>query len=61
MRILIDKSLKHFYNVIGKSNIMQTWTYINVLDIKGKHNFKVVYYIHIVEIPINKGANYYKL
>ena len=28
--------------------------------IKGKHNFKL-YFTHIVEIPTNKGANYYKL
>ena len=32
MRILIEKSLMHFY-IIGKSNIMQTWKYIIVLDI----------------------------
>jgi len=24
---------------------MQTWKYIIVLDIKGKHNFKLFYYI----------------
>jgi len=29
--------------------------YISVLKIKGKHNFKYVYYIHIVEIPTQKG------
>jgi len=58
MRILIDKGLKHFYNyVIGKSNIMLTWKYIIVLNIKGKHNFKQFYYIHIVEIPTQKGEH----
>ena len=25
---------------MGKSNIMLTWKYIGVLNIKGKHNFK---------------------
>ena len=34
--------------------------YITVLDIKGKHDFKLFYYIHIVEILTNKGANSYK-
>ena len=34
---------------------------IVVLDVKGNHNFKHFYYIHIVEIPTNKGANSYKL
>ena len=38
---------------------MLTWTYILVLDIKGKHNFKLFYYIHIIEIPTNKGAHSY--
>ena len=47
--------------VIGKSNIMQTWNYIIVLDIKGKQNFKFCYCIHFEEIPANKGANSYKL
>ena len=32
-----------------------------VLDIKEKENLKLFYYIHIVEIPTNKGANSYKL
>jgi len=35
--------------------------YIPVLDIKGKHDFKLFYYIHIVEILTNKGANSYTL
>ena len=30
-------------------------------DIKGKYNFKLFYNKHIVELPINKGANPYKL
>ena len=34
---------------------MLTWTYISVLKIKGKHNFKHFYYIHIVEIATQKG------
>jgi len=38
---------------------MLTWTHI--IDIQGKHNFKLFCYIHIVEIPANKGANSYKL
>jgi len=40
---------------------MFTWNYIIVLNIKRKHNFKQFYYIHIIEIPTNKGANSYKL
>jgi len=35
---MIVQGLKHFC-VIGKSNIMQTRTYITGLDIKGKPNF----------------------
>jgi len=63
MRIMIGKALKHFY-MLGKSNIMLTWTYSIVLNIKEKHNCKPVSYTsytHIVEIPTNKGANSYKL
>ena len=51
------QSTEAFLYVIGKSNIMQTWKYICVLNIKGKHNFKHVYYIHIVETPIQKGEH----
>ena len=40
---------------------MFKWNYIIVLNIKGKHNCKQFYYIHIVEISTNKGANSYKL
>jgi len=42
---------------------MSTWKYIIVLDIKGKHNFnfRLFYYIHIVVIPTNKGANSCKM
>ena len=40
---------------------MLKWTYIIVLDISGKHNFKLFYCILIIEIPANKGANSYKL
>ena len=39
LRIVIEKVLNHVY-AIGKSNIMLTWEYIVVLNIKGKHNFK---------------------
>jgi len=35
--------------------------YIIVLDIEGKLIFKLIYYIHIIEIPNNKGAYSYKL
>ena len=28
---------------------------------KGNHNFKLFYYMHIVEILTNNGANLYKL
>jgi len=57
------QSTEAFLYVIGKSNIMLTWKYIIVLDIKGKHNFQLFYYIYynqIVEKPTNKGANSYK-
>jgi len=33
-----------FLYVIGMSNIMLTWNYVNFLNIKGKHNFKQFYY-----------------
>jgi len=39
---------------------MLTWKYIGVLNIKGKHNFKHFYYIHIVEIPTQKGEHSWK-
>jgi len=39
LRIVIEKVLNHVY-AIGKSNIMLTWEYIVVLNIKGKHNLK---------------------
>ena len=36
-------------------------TYTIVFELKGKHNFKLLtVYIHIIEIPTNKGANSYK-
>jgi len=53
MRFLIDKSLEHFY----MSTNMQTLKYIIFLNIKGKHNFKHLYYIHIVDIPTQKGEH----
>ena len=31
--------------------------YIIVLNIKGKHIFQHLYYIHIVEIPTQKGEH----
>ena len=48
-----------FIYVIGKSNIMLTWQYIIVLNfnIKGMHNFKYFCYIHMVEIPTQKGEH----
>ena len=56
MRILIDKSTEAFLYVKGKFNIMQTWKYIIVLDLKENtiSNFFTTLYIHIVEIPTNK-------
>ena len=51
------QSTEVFLNIIGKSNIMLTWKYIGVLNIKGKHNFKHFYYIHIIEIPTQKGEH----
>ena len=42
---------------IGESNVMFTWSYIIVLDIKGKHNFK----LYTNSIPTNKEVNSYKL
>jgi len=54
---------RHAHSVIGTSDITKTWKYIIALDIKGKHNFKLFYYIHvhIVEISTNKRANSNKL
>ena len=37
---------------------MRTWKYIIVLNIKGKHNFKQFYYIHIAEIPTQRENTY---
>jgi len=39
---------------------MQTLKYINVLNIKEKNNFKHLYYIHIVDIPTQKGEHSWK-
>ena len=52
MRILIDKAWRHFY-MLWESLILckRGHMIIIVLNIKGKHNFKHVYYMHIVEIP----------
>jgi len=55
MCTLNDKSLKYFYML--KSNIVQTWKYFIVLNIKEKPNFKHFYYIHTVEIPTQKGEH----
>ena len=33
------------------------WKYSSVLNITGKHNFKQFYYIHIVDIPTQKGEH----
>ena len=38
------QSTKPFLYVIGKPNSMLIWTYIGVLDISGKHNFKLLLY-----------------
>ena len=36
---------------------MLTWKYTIVLNIDGEHNFKHFYFIHIVEIPTQKGEH----
>ena len=64
MHILIDNALKHFYRLHeslivckhGHGNILLSLT----LKEKTISNF-YIYYIHIIEIPTNKGPNYYKL
>ena len=51
-----------FLYVIEKSDIMYTWTLILLfLTFKENTISKLFYYIHIIEIPTNKGANSYKL
>ena len=50
------QSTEAFLYVIRKSNIMQTLS----LTLKTKHNFKHFYYIHIVEIPTQKGEYSWK-
>ena len=50
---LLDEDMCKY--VIGKSNIMLAWTYISVLDISGKHNFKL-HCKHIIEIPNQQGS-----
>ena len=57
----IWQSTESFLYVIGKSIITSTWTYIFAFDIEEKQNLSLFYYIHIVEIPINRGTNSYKL
>jgi len=49
------QSTEAFIYVIGKSNNLLIWKYIGVLNITGIHNFKHFYYIHIVEVPTQKG------
>ena len=39
---------------------MSTWKYIIVLNIKGKHNFNIFFYIHSVEIPTQKVEHSWK-
>ena len=55
MRILIGTDT--FWYVTRKSNIMLKWTYDIVLDMLKKTQSQTFYYIHIIEIPTNKGAN----
>ena len=40
---------------------MLTYNYVMVLGIKGNYNFQHCVYIHIIDIPINNGANSNKL
>ena len=61
MRILIDKSLKHFYMLQESLILCKHGNILLSLKWKGKHNLKLFYYIHIVEITTNKGENSYKL
>ena len=60
MHILIDKAcIETFLYVIGKSYIAWTWNYIIVLNIKGKQNFKHIYYIHILEMNKRESVQSY--
>ena len=61
MRILIDKTLKHF-NMLQESLILCKHGGI-LLPLTLKKNIisNFFCYIHVVEIPTNKGANSYKL
>ena len=42
-----------FRYVIGKSNIIKTWNYISVLNIKGKHIFTI--YILSKHLPTGRA------
>ena len=59
MCILIGKTLKYFH-VIGKTNILLTWSYTIVNCIKEDNALKTCYFLNLIEIPNHKGANSYK-
>ena len=48
------------WNVIRKSNIKLKWSLFLSLKFK-ETQFKMFYKIHSIEIPTNKGVNFYKL
>ena len=61
MRILIDKTLKHF-NMLQESLILcKHGDILLPLTLKKNIISNFFCYIHVVEIPTNKGANSYKL
>ena len=60
MRILIGKALKHLYMLWESLMLCKHGHILFSLTFK-KTQFKTCYYIYIIEIPTNKGANSYKL
>mgnify|MGYP000430483117 CR=1 FL=1 len=61
MRILIDEALKHLYVLQENLILCKHGNILLFLTLKKNTISNLFYYIHIVEIPTNKGANSYTL
>ena len=55
------QSTEAFLYVIEKSNIFKHVNILLSLTLKEKQFQTCLLYIHIIQLPTNKGANYYKL
>ena len=61
MDILIDKVLKNFYMLQERNSIVKMEIYFCPWPLRKTQVHNFFYYLHIIEIPTNKGANSYKL